>query len=80
MLEHTRKGGMDTYNIKFEEYCYLLEESDKGISKEQKNTFFIKGIKHRDYYNTKEICENKNLHETSLMLRKKELALNEAST
>ena len=78
-LDFNSFGGMDTYIHKFTLLCTKLEESDQPLTDKQKQTFFLKGIKDRDYAAIKDQVESKSFQETVLTLRRKATLLGKAS-
>ena len=79
-LEYNSFGGMDKYISTFEDLCEKMEKAEEPLSKRQKHTFFLSGIKDRDYAAIKDTCDLLTLPATILTLRKKAIKLGKASS
>ena len=78
-LEYNSSGGMDSYITKFEMWADELEMAGEPLSEKQKRTFFLHGIKDRDYDSVKDQCDGEDYQATVLKLRKKAIQLNKAA-
>ncbi len=77
-LNYNSPGGFDKYLSLFEDLCERMVEAGEPLSESQKHTFFLNGIKDRDYDVIKDTCDDKDYNHTILELRKKAIKLNKA--
>jgi hypothetical protein len=81
-LEYHAPGGMDWYICQYELLMTQLQECEDPLQDSMAKTFFLRGIKDKDYDITKGICadSNKDFTECVALLKERSSELNQTPT